>query len=100
MDDVNRLTPKHRQLIRLLVAGLPLLEASQCVGLSMSWCSKVYCSQVGQEFAHMLEDKANDYAACLMALGLVPSNVGCNPRGGKHPKVLKEVKSKSSPSKQ
>ncbi len=75
MKELRRLKPSHRQAIRLITAGLPVKDAADLIGISRTFMSTVYRSDVGREYALHLEEKADDYVACLIALGLVPSQI-------------------------
>tara|TARA_R110001592_G_scaffold4251_2_gene23823 strand:+ start:654 stop:920 length:267 start_codon:yes stop_codon:yes gene_type:complete len=75
MKELRILKPSHRQAIRLIAAGLPVKDAAALIGISATFMSTVYRSDVGQDFALHLEEKADDYVACMIALGLVPEHI-------------------------
>ena len=75
MRELRVLKPIHKQAIRLIVAGMPVKDAAVLIGISRTYMSTVYRSDLGQEFAKHLEEVADTYVACLMALGLVPEQV-------------------------
>ena len=54
---------------------MPVKDAAALIGISRTFMSTVYRSEVGQEYALYLEEKADDYVACLIALGLVPEHI-------------------------
>jgi hypothetical protein len=61
------------------MAGMPVQEAAKVIGINRTFMSTVYRSDVGQKFALHCEGLANNYVACLMALGLTPARI-CSSR--------------------
>ena len=72
---LQNLSARHRQAIRLLVAGADLHTAAEATGLSPNRLCTVRHTDVGQAFALHLESLANDYIARMLALGIVPEHI-------------------------
>jgi len=69
------LTPRHRQAIQLLVAGLPVGKAAKLAGISASRLSSVRHSPVGQEYAEELHAKIDTLVVRMLALGKKPDDL-------------------------
>ena len=86
---LQTLSPRHRQAIRCIVAGLSTCDAAALVGLSPERMSTVYRSPLGQGYALYLEALADDYVARMLALGLTPQHIASAVGGGKPPEKCK-----------
>ena len=73
--DPIKLTPRHRQAIQLLVAGVPVHRAAKLAGISASRLSSVRHSPVGQEYANDLHARADTLTVRLMVLGMTPEDL-------------------------
>ena len=80
------LTPRHMQALRLIVAGLPVGEASKAVGLTHWRMSQVYRSELGMEYVRYLHSLADNYAAIMIALGITPGDISRATGGGQPPR--------------
>lgn len=65
----------HRAAIRLIVMGMQVKEAAEVIGMRREDLSRVYNSKDGKAYAARLERLADEYAAAMLALGVVPSDV-------------------------
>ena len=72
--DPIKLTPRHRQAIQLLVAGLPVHRAAKIAGISASRLSSVRHSPVGEAYAAELHAHADVLVVRMMALGKTPED--------------------------
>ena len=86
---VRSLTPRLRQAIRCIVAGMTTRDASELIGISETRMSQVYRSPLGQGYALYLEALADDYVARMLALGLTPQHIASAVGGGKPPEKCK-----------
>jgi len=61
--------------IRLIFLGMPVKEAAEHIGISRTFMSTVYRSEVGQEYLKHLMGITNSYVAAMVALGLTPADI-------------------------
>lgn len=75
MSAPHILKPSHIAAIRLIFLGMSVKEAAQHIGVSRVWMSTIYHSEAGKAYLKHLMDKTDQYAAALVALGLMPADI-------------------------
>ena len=79
------LSPKHRQAIRLLFAGLPSRDVGPLLGVRADTVRAWRCSEPGKAYWQELEDRADTYVCALVALGLTPETIAARSKAGNYP---------------
>lgn len=59
----------------MIAVGLPVHEAAGAIGISSTFMSTVKNSRQGREYLAELNALADNYAACIVALGITPGQI-------------------------
>lgn len=83
----------HEAAIRAIFVGMRVRDAAELHGVGRTYMSMVYHSEAGQAYLRHLMDLTNQYTACMVALGLQPSDIVGRDRDGKaKPRPMRDIR--------